>query len=95
LGDPIPPAEKARRLQEVLNLTRRIALELHRERVGATVEILVEEYLPEKGMVLGRTRDFRTVLVPGGPELVGELVEVEVQEATPAALIGAVKERVA
>lgn len=95
LGDPIPPAEKSRRLQEVLNLTRRIALELHRERLGTTVEILVEEYLPEKGLVLGKTRDFRTVLAPGGPELVGKLVEVEVNHATPAALLGAVKERVA
>lgn len=95
LGDPVPPAEKARRLQEVLNLTRRIALELHRERLGSTVEILVEEHLPEKGLVLGKTRDFRTVLAPGGPELVGQFVEVEVQGATPAALLGAVKERVA
>lgn len=94
-GDPISPAEKARRLQEVLDLTRRIALALHKERVGTTVEILVEEYLPEKGMVMGKTRDFRTVLAPGGPELVGEMVEVEIQEATPAALIGGVKERVA
>lgn len=95
LGDPIPAEEKARRLQEVLNLTRRIALELHRERLGSTVEILVEEHLSEKGMVLGKTRDFRTVLAPGGPELLGELVEVEVSGATPAALLGAVKERVA
>ncbi|MCS7216654.1 MAG: tRNA (N6-isopentenyl adenosine(37)-C2)-methylthiotransferase MiaB [Candidatus Bipolaricaulota bacterium] len=95
LGDPVPQAEKARRLQEVLNLTRRIALELHRERLGSTVEILVEEHLPEKGLVLGKTRDFRTVLAPGGPELVGQFVEVEVQGATPAALLGAVKERVA
>ncbi len=95
LGDPIPPEEKARRLQEVLNLTRRIALALHQQRLGTTVEILVEEVLPEKGMVLGKTRDFRTVLAPGGPELLGEVVEVEVNEATPAALMGVVKERVA
>jgi len=95
LGDPIPQKEKARRLQEVLDLARKIALELHRERIGKTVEILAEEYIPEKGMVMGKTRDFRTVLAPGGPELVGKLVEVEVTGATPAALLGGVKERVA
>ncbi len=95
LGDPIPQAEKSRRLQEVLDLTRKIALELHEERIGKNVEILVEEYIPEKGMVMGKTRDFRTVLAPGGPDLVGKLVEVEVTAATPAALLGGVKERVA
>ncbi|MBC7222424.1 tRNA (N6-isopentenyl adenosine(37)-C2)-methylthiotransferase MiaB [Candidatus Bipolaricaulota bacterium] len=95
LGDPIPKEEKARRLQEVLNLTRKIALELHKERIGESVEVLVEEYIPEKGMVMGKTRDFRTVLAPGGPDLVGKLVEVEVTAATPAALLGGVKERVA
>jgi len=95
LGDPIPQKEKARRLQEVLDLARKIAMELHRERIGKTVEILAEEYIPEKGMVMGKTRDFRTVLAPGGPELVGKLVEVEVTGATPAALLGGVKERVA
>lgn len=95
LGDPIPQTEKARRLQEVLDLARKIAMELHRERIGKTVEILAEEYIPEKGMVMGKTRDFRTVLAPGGPELVGKLVEVEVTGATPAALLGGVKERVA
>jgi tRNA A37 methylthiotransferase MiaB len=94
LGDPIPQAEKARRLQEVLNLTREIALELHKERIGKTVEILGEEYIPEKGMVMGKTRDYRTVLVQGGPELVGKIVEVEVVGATPAALLGGVKEPV-
>ncbi len=94
LGDPIPQAEKARRLQEVLHLTREIALELHKERLGETVEILVEEHIPEKGMVMGKTRDFRTVLAQGGPELVGKLVEVEVIGATPAALLAGVKEPV-
>lgn len=94
LGDPIPQAEKARRLQEVLNLTREIALELHKERIGQTVEILVEEHIPGKGMVMGKTRDFRTVLAQGGPDLVGKLVEVEVIGATPAALLAGVKEPV-
>lgn len=94
LGDPIPPHEKARRLQEVLALARRIGLELHEERIGETTEILVEEYLPEKGLVMGKTRDFRTVLASGGPDLVGKLVEVELDHATPAALWGGVKEPV-
>jgi tRNA-2-methylthio-N6-dimethylallyladenosine synthase len=94
LGDPISPAEKARRLQEVLDLTRKIALEIHREKIGSTVEVLVEEYSEEKGLALGKTRDFRTVLLPGGRELLGKLVEVEITSATPAALFAEIKEPV-
>lgn len=94
LGDPISSAEKARRLQEVLELARKIALEIHRARIGSTAEVLVEEYLPEKGMVMGKTREFRTVLARGGPELLGKLVEVEISMGTPAALLGGIKEPV-
>lgn len=94
LPDAIPPEEKHRRLIAVLELSRRIALELHEERVGRTVEVLAEEYLPGKGMVMGKTRDFRTVLCPGGPDSVGKLLDVTVEKATPAALLGGVRERV-
>ncbi|MGQ9700664.1 MAG: tRNA (N6-isopentenyl adenosine(37)-C2)-methylthiotransferase MiaB [Candidatus Bipolaricaulaceae bacterium] len=94
LGDPIPQEEKKRRLQEVLSLARKIALELHQERLGQSVEILVEKELSEKGLVMGKTRDFRTVLTPGGAELVGKLVEVKITAASPSALFGGVKEPV-
>lgn len=96
LGDPVPPGEKARRLKEVLHLSRAIALKLHRRRIGEVVEVLVEGYLPEKGLYHGKTRDFRTVLFPGEPSLVGRLVEVRVSGASPGAMQGeVVKEPVA
>ena len=96
LPDSIPREEKARRLAEVLSLTRRIAHQLHRSRIGEEVEVLVEGYLPEKGLYHGKTRDFRTVLFPGEEGLVGKLIAVRVEGATPGAMLGqVVKERVA
>ncbi len=96
LPDSVPPEEKARRLREVLSLTREIALEMHRERIGREVEVLVEGYLREKGLYYGKTRDFRTVLFAGDEELVGRFVEVHIDGATPGAMLGkVVKERVA
>jgi tRNA-2-methylthio-N6-dimethylallyladenosine synthase len=95
LPDSVSQKEKARRLKEVLELTRRNGLELHRRRIGEIVEVLVEGYLPAKGMFYGKTRDFRTVLFPGDVGMIGEIVEVEVEEATAGAMVGVVKERVA
>jgi len=96
LPDSVPREEKARRLKEVLELTRKNGLELHRRRIGEIVEVLVEGYLPEKGMYYGKTRDFRTVLFSGEEELVGQIVEVRVEAASPGAMEGSlVKERIA
>ncbi|HIQ00137.1 TPA: tRNA (N6-isopentenyl adenosine(37)-C2)-methylthiotransferase MiaB [Candidatus Bipolaricaulota bacterium] len=96
LSDSVPREEKARRLQEVLSLTRRIAHELHRRHIGDTVEVLVEGYLPEKARYYGKTRDFRTVLLSGEERLVGKFVAVRVEAASPGAMEGSVvKEPVA
>lgn len=92
LPDSVPPKEKSRRLSAVLSLARRIAHELHRERVGQKVEVLVEGFLPGKGMYYGKTRDFRTVLFPGSEDMIGKLLSVQVEAATPGAMIGRVAE---
>ncbi|MFO8034431.1 MAG: tRNA (N6-isopentenyl adenosine(37)-C2)-methylthiotransferase MiaB [Candidatus Bipolaricaulota bacterium] len=79
--DSVPADVKRQRLERVLSVARRTALELHRSRVGRQVEVLVEGYLPEKGMCRGKTQDFRTVLFPGDPHsLLGELVTVRITE---------------
>ncbi|MGC9530150.1 MAG: tRNA (N6-isopentenyl adenosine(37)-C2)-methylthiotransferase MiaB [Candidatus Bipolaricaulaceae bacterium] len=96
LPDDVPPAEKSRRLGEVLSVSRRVALRLHRRRVGQTVEVLVEGFLPGKGRYYGKTADYRTVMFPGEEGMVGQLVQVKVESASPGAMAGeVVRERVA
>ena len=48
LPDDVPPGEKRRRLQALLDLQERIGLERNREWVGRTTEVLVEEIRPER-----------------------------------------------
>ncbi len=90
LPDDVPPEEKLRRVEAVLGTSRRVALRLHEARVGTTVEVLVEAFLPEKGALVGKTRDFRTVLFPGDPATIGRFAMVKIERATAGALHGRV-----
>ncbi len=96
LPDDVPQEEKRRRLEAVLEETRRIAQDLNEEKLGKVEEVLVEGYLESKGLYHGKTRDMRTVLLPGDEGMVGELVWVRFERATSGALYGEpVKEPVA
>ncbi len=88
LPDDVPPTEKKRRLEEVLREARRIAMEINQGKVGEVEEVLVEGFMPSKGLFFGKTRDMRTVLLPGEESLVGEFVWVKLERATPGAIYG-------
>ncbi|HDI11905.1 MAG TPA: TRAM domain-containing protein, partial [Candidatus Acetothermia bacterium] len=57
-------------------------------KVGEVEEVLVEGFMPSKGLFFGKTRDMRTVLLPGEESLVGEFVWVKLERATPGAIYG-------
>lgn len=88
LVDNVSSRVKAERLAAVLATSRRVALALHRLRVGATVEVLTESFLAGKGRLVGKTRDFRTVLFPGDPAMIGRMTTVTIEKATAGALHG-------
>ncbi|MDD5219533.1 MAG: tRNA (N6-isopentenyl adenosine(37)-C2)-methylthiotransferase MiaB [Candidatus Bipolaricaulis sp.] len=85
-ADDVPPAEKEERLQRLLQVQRRIALEENRRFVGRDVMVLIEGRTRDGGSY-GRAEDHRTVVVHGTVE-VGELVPVRVAGAAAAALVG-------
>ena len=85
LGDDVPEEEKDRRLQVLNQGQQRFQAELNRRRVGESVEVLVEGSR-QPGRVMGRSRDFRIVHLPGGPELLGRLVRARVVAAGPNSL---------
>ena len=92
------PAELAQeRLEELQQLQREMTLGYHRSRVGGQAEILVDG--PSRhggGQVCGRDAHHRVVNVAtseAGPDRVpepGELLRVDIVEATPHSLIGVV-----
>ncbi|CAN5770213.1 tRNA (N6-isopentenyl adenosine(37)-C2)-methylthiotransferase MiaB [soil metagenome] len=99
LPDDVPRAEKKRRLQALLDVQERIGLEANRAWVGRTTEVLVDQVRPPSAhdhgadgaqRVAGRNRQNKLVHLPGGPGLVGSLVDVRVEHAGPYALVGSV-----
>src|SRR5690606_10690862 len=78
------------RYTELLNTIRSISREKNLGRLGERMEVLVEKEARKGGELMqARSRDFKTVLVPGGPELVGSYLTVELTGTTGATFTGA------
>ena len=89
LRDDVPPEVKKRRLAILQELQREITLKKNKKLEGGVKEVLVEgpsRNSPQR--MMGRTRCNRIVNVPGGPELVGELVTVKINEGLQNSLRG-------
>lgn len=92
--DDVPDEEKQRRLEYLLDLQKSITDEENRQRVGETLDVLVEGPAKRKNdsphRYLGKTRDNRTVLFEGCEDMVGSRVNVEIDEGSVAGLVGRV-----
>ena len=53
-------------------------------------EVLVEKEARRGGLLQARTRDFKTVIIPGGAEMIGEYVDVELTGTTGSTFTGVV-----
>jgi tRNA-2-methylthio-N6-dimethylallyladenosine synthase len=104
--DDVPEAVKKRRNNDLLAIQSRVSLADHRQRIGQTVEVLVEgpsktslKRASARGPVqlTGRTRTDHIVVFAGNERLVGNTVDVRVEEASAFTLFGRVitEERVA
>jgi tRNA-2-methylthio-N6-dimethylallyladenosine synthase len=101
LADDVPASEKRRRLNELLALQESIGRGVNEAWIGRRTEVLVEEArqprshdheqlahgIPEPRLV-GRNREHKLVHFDGTSELVGRLVEVEIERSGPYALAG-------
>jgi tRNA-2-methylthio-N6-dimethylallyladenosine synthase len=99
LPDDVPPAEKRRRLNALLELQEEIGLAINRDWVGRTTEVLVERVEPTRShdheettehvmRVSGRNREHKLVHLDGDAALVGRRVNVTIDRGGPYALIG-------
>lgn len=92
LPDDVPEEEKARRLDALQNLQKRIQARLHEASVGRTVEVLVDSVSRRRGTELsGRTSGNTVVNFPGDPLMLGALALVDVERAGPHSLWGRVR----
>jgi tRNA-2-methylthio-N6-dimethylallyladenosine synthase len=89
LPDDVPEGEKDRRLAALQELQKGIQARLHEEAVGTTVEVLVDSVSRRRDSELsGRTSGNTVVNFPGGAELLGSMVMVEIEGAGPHSLRG-------
>jgi len=87
--DSVPPAEKKERLKQIEQLQERIAGEINAQLLDKTVEVLVEGR--KEGKWWGRTRSGKLVFFSDHSNLLGQLVKIRIEKASPWALQGKVE----
>jgi len=87
--EQVPDEAKAERIERLIELCQRVALERNRTRVGRVEQVLVEgPSRTDPSLLRGRTRRNTTVNFAGRAES-GELVDVRIDGATSTTLRGA------
>ena len=91
LPDNIPEEEKVRRLNEIIALQTQLSLESNQREIGKTVEVLVEGFSKRShDDMYGRTEQYKTVVFPRTDQRIGDIVMVQIHEASAATLRGEV-----
>lgn len=89
LADDVPPPVKQERLAASLDLQCALAARRNAPLAGTVVEALIDgRNGKEPGMMAGRSRTNKTVIVEGGADLIGKLVRVRIRSASAYALRG-------
>ncbi|MDT8323920.1 MAG: tRNA (N6-isopentenyl adenosine(37)-C2)-methylthiotransferase MiaB [Bacteroidota bacterium] len=89
MGDTVPDEVKGRRLEEIIELQRRISFDINSGQVGRTDTIMLEG--PSKrsdSEWMGRTGTNKTVIVPRADYAPGQTLQVRITSATSATLFG-------
>ena len=74
--------EKSRRLRELVSLQNEISRKKNLRNLGKIFEVLVEGEDPKgRGLLVGKSRENKTVIFPGEKGLIGRLVRVRTREA--------------
>jgi tRNA-2-methylthio-N6-dimethylallyladenosine synthase len=76
------------RLRRLIGLVRLISRERNLQLLGTRREVLVERSARRGELLQGRTRDFKTVLIPGDESLVGAYLTVELTGTTGSTFTG-------
>lgn len=93
LPDTVSEETKIRRLNEIIALQNELSAVSNHNDIGKRFEILVEGFSKRsKEELFGRTSQNKVVIIPRAERHIGELVQVEITEASAATLKGIVVE---
>ena len=90
-ADPVPDAEKSRRLSRLQETQRQISMRRNARHLGQILEVVVEGYNETRGQWIGRTSQNKVMnfLVPAMANLKpGNYVQVQVTHTFPNSLLG-------
>ena len=90
MPDEIPWDEKKKRNNKMLEVQKEISLAEHQKTLGKTLKVLVEGPAKLGDVIQGRTEGDQIVFFKGGDRLIGQLVDVKIQDATALSLMGEV-----
>lgn len=76
------------RLDQLIAVVREGSRTRNLARLGGRYEVLVEKEARRGGLLQARTRDFKTVIIPGGPEMIGDYLDVELTGTTGSTFTG-------
>ena len=92
----VPDDVAAQRLERLISAVRQGARARNLSLLGSRHEVLIEKVSRRGELLQGRTREHRTVLVPGDESMIGEYLTVELTGTTGSTFTGAiVRERAA
>lgn len=78
----IPDEVAAERLERLISTVRKGTRERNNGLLGKRFEVLVEKPARRGGLLQARTRDFKTVIIPGTADLLGQYMNVELTGTT-------------
>ncbi len=87
-ADDVPEEVKQERHQRLLQLHEEIAVELMQEKLGESVEVLVERRNKDNRYLKGVTRCWRNVIFEGDDSLIGTLQKIELHSCSHHTFIG-------
>jgi len=89
-SDTVPDEVASARLAELIATVRAGAREHNLGLLGTRHEVLVEKEARRGGLLQARTRDFKTVLIPGDAAMIGRYLTVDLTGTTGSTFTGAV-----
>jgi len=78
------------RLGQLISVVREGSRARNMARLGERREVLVEKEARRGGLLQARTRDFKTVIMPGSADMIGQYVDVELTGTTGSTFTGVV-----
>jgi tRNA-2-methylthio-N6-dimethylallyladenosine synthase len=89
-SDTISDEVASDRLARLIETVRSGVRDRNLRQLGQRREVLIEKEARRGGLLQARTRDFKTVIIPGDPAMIGSYVTVELTGTTGSTFTGAV-----